>query len=70
MSKYPYNGINDAYYDKEFLDSVWNYLEKKSILWKAGIETPNPADRLAYEVLKQITMRKPWERLTSDSDCV
>lgn len=77
---YPYQGVNGEFYDKAFLDNVWQDLLRKSIGWTLGLDTPTPADRLAYEVLKQITMRMPdlnekysghmVERLETDSAAI
>ena len=53
--KYPYFSINGEYMDKELLDSVWEHLSKNSIIWQSGIDTPSPADRLAFIVMKQIS---------------
>lgn len=55
--KYPYLSLNGEFYSREFLDAAWAYLHKQAPLWKAGVSEPTPADKLAYEVLKQITMR-------------
>lgn len=56
---YPYLGINGEYLDKDFLDSVWDELQRKSASWLAGIDTPSVCDRFAYTVMKQITTRMP-----------
>lgn len=56
---YPYLGINGEYLDKAFLDAAWRDLLSKTKVWSAGLENPSPADRLAYLVLRQITMRQP-----------
>ena len=62
---YPYLGVNDAYYDRQFLDSVWFHLEKMTPIWTSGVDAPSPSDRFAYDVLKQITMRRPREGKSS-----
>jgi len=54
--KYPYLGINGEYLDKTFLDQVWEYLDRLSFAWDAGISEPSPTDKFAYHVLKQITI--------------
>ncbi len=56
MATYPYTGINGAYYDTKFLDSVWEYLHKQALLWAAGVSEPTPSDRLAYQVLRSTTI--------------
>lgn len=58
---YPYLSINGEYLDKQFLDDAWRHLIRKAYVWGAGLEEPSPTDRLAYAVLKQITMRMPEE---------
>ncbi len=55
---YPYNDVNGMLFNKEFLDSVWNYLYKMAPLWNAGIAIPEPTDKMAYQILKQISIRK------------
>ena len=62
---YPYLGVNGAYYDRQFLDSVWSHLEKMTPIWSSGLDAPSPVDRFAYDVLKQITMRRPGEERSS-----
>lgn len=57
MSNYPYLDINGFQPSREFLDGLWEELNRKAILWKAGIDTPSKADKLAYLVLQQITLR-------------
>ncbi len=54
-SKYPYMSVNGEFFDKNFLDSAWEYLRQQAPIWQAGISAPTPADKLAYQVLKQIS---------------
>lgn len=56
---YPYMSVNGDFYSKEFLDAAWNELLAKAPIWAAGIETPTKCEKFTYDVLKQITMRRP-----------
>jgi hypothetical protein len=54
--KYPYNPINGELLPKEFLDSVWKHLHKKARLCHIGMDEMTPSDKLAYIVLKQVSL--------------
>ena len=54
--KYPYNPINGELLPKEFLDSVWKHLHKKARLCQIGMDEMTPSDKLAYIVLKQVSL--------------
>lgn len=54
---YRYLAINGQFLPEKFLDSVWEHLNQLTPLLEAEIIQPSPADKLAYLVLKQITLR-------------
>ena len=58
-NKYPYYSVNGEFFAKELLDAAWNHLHKMSALWDAGIDVPSPTDKLAFHVLKMISL-KPY----------
>lgn len=55
-ANYPYMSVNGEFFTREALDAAWAYLEKQAPLWQAGIGEPSPTDKIAYHVLKQITV--------------
>ena len=63
---YPYLSINGECFTQEFLDDTWRELISKIPIWEAGIDVPSNTDKLAYIVLKQITMRMPDEPISED----
>jgi hypothetical protein len=67
-SPYPYLGINGQYLSRDFLDSVWADLHNKAIICDANISEPSPSEKLAYFVMKQITMGNVNPDRCSDLD--
>ena len=57
LEKYPYYSLNGEFFDKDFLDSVREHLIVKARLVHGGLDTMTPTDKLAYHVLKMISMK-------------
>jgi hypothetical protein len=56
---YPYMSINGAFIEKAFLDDVWEEMYRMAPIWAAGVASPTKSERLAYQVLNMITLRRP-----------
>lgn len=53
-----YVKIDGGYLALKELESVWEYLTRKAMIWEAGIGVPSSAEKFAYEVLKRTQLER------------
>lgn len=54
MSNYPYLGVNGKYYEREFLEALWDELTHKAYFVAVRFDEFTKAEKFAYDVLRGI----------------
>ena len=60
------NGQKIGHFNSDYIFSRDHFSAARNVLREAGIDVPSNTDKLAYIVLKQITMRMPDEPISED----